>query len=115
MNEQEWNTWDMTPYFKGSGYGTGRSYIVIETWKGPNLPFQGEGFLGLDFEDDTPVETMHEVINLLNRHISRVTFTGPERLEWAHVRGRSRMLETPPKPYKNPAKSQKQKSPSERS
>ncbi len=46
---------------------------------------------------------MHEVINLLNRHISRVTFTGPERLEWAHVQGRSRMLKTPPKPHK-PAK-----------
>ncbi len=102
MNEQEWNTWDMTPYFKGSGYGTGtgKSYIVIETWEGPNLPFQGKGFLGLDFEDDTPVETMREVINLLNRHISRVTFTGPERLEWVHVQGRSRMLETPPKPHK---------------
>lgn len=90
MSEQEWETWDMTPHFRGSGYGTGtgKSYIVVETSEGPDLPFQGEGFLGLDFEDDTPIETMREVINLLNRHISRVTFTAPIRPEWAHVPGR---------------------------
>ncbi len=96
MNEQEWNTWDMSPYFKGSGYGTGRSYIVIETWKGPGLPFQDNGFLGLDFEDDTPVETMHEVIRLLNKHISRVTFTGLKKPEWAHVQGRSNKADPGP-------------------
>ena len=92
MNE----TWDMLPYFKGSGYGNGKSYIVVETWEGPGLPFQDNGFLGFDFEDDTPVETMHEVIRLLNKHISRVTFTGLNKPEWAHVVGRGERARVAP-------------------
>ncbi len=53
MNEQEWETWDSMAYFKGSAYMTaedpGEPFIVIETLRGPDLPFQNGGFLGLDF------------------------------------------------------------------
>ncbi len=92
MNEQEWETWDSMAYFKGSTYMTaedpGEPFIVIETLRGTDLPFQSGGFLGLDFEKGTPRETAKEIIELLNKHIAMVTFTGPKKPRWTHVPGR---------------------------
>ena len=92
MNEQEWETWDSMAYFKGSAYMTaedpGEPFIVIETLRGPDLPFQNGGFLGLDFNKGTSRQTAREIIELLNKHIAMVTFTGPKKPRWTHVPGR---------------------------
>ena len=92
MNDKEWETWDSMAYFKGSSYMTaespGEAFVVIRTLRGPDLPFQNGGFLGLDFEKGTPRETAREIIELLNKHITHVTFTGPTKPKWVHVPGR---------------------------
>lgn len=77
--EQDVDTWHVEVTFKPTGHVGGEPWLVVENFKGPVLPILGEeGFLGLEFEPGIAIDKALEVLELLNRHVRFVTYTGPK-------------------------------------
>ena len=91
----ETETWHEVPYFKPRG---GEKifpvrYLSIETLEGPTLPILADGFLALELREGTPASIARELAEMLNKHVAYLTYTGPNRPEWADQPGRKAVAE----------------------
>ena len=91
MSENQTDTWAMDPYFKGMGgpVTTGRHLISIQVFNGPDVPILQDGFLQLELGEDVTGEEAVELVNLLNLHVERLTYTGPTKPEFIDQPGRA--------------------------
>lgn len=56
-------------------YGEGQPWIVVEPDDGKNLPFVGDGFLGIDLPEGTSYERAREIAKFLNKNIAAISHT----------------------------------------
>ena len=81
-------TWAMEVMFSGKTHASATPWIFLECWGGDYLPNLGNnGFLGLEFRPGTDLETARAVVEMLNDHITHVTFTGSRRAWFNHIPG----------------------------
>ena len=71
------DTWDMEPSFKRSAYASGVPFIAVEVERGEDLPQLGLGFLGFDLREDMTLQEVFALVEMLNRDVTRITYTGP--------------------------------------
>lgn len=80
-----YETWDVDIAFKQSCYEGGAPYICQEGYALPCL--HPQTFLGFDLSPDTTPEEAAALARMMNRHIVRLTLTGPAAMSDAPGRG----------------------------
>jgi hypothetical protein len=91
MNEksiEDSETWDAQISFKGSCYVSGRPFICEDGSDG-TIPHLVGGFIGFDLSPHTTNEEARDLLAMMNRHITHLTFTGPVRPEFIDSPGRA--------------------------
>ena len=82
------DTWDMPVPFKPSEYASGGLWIMMKKLGEPTLPILEKGFLGLDLREGTTIEEAGEIVDILNRKATLITYTSPKHPEWVDNPGR---------------------------
>ena len=81
MTDRKTDTWHMRPNFKPRGrVPDDKGWLMIEPIDG-SLPVLGDGFLGIEFHDETP-DNVRRVGAFLDEHVKFITYTGATRPEW---------------------------------
>ncbi len=86
------DTWHMEVSFKPREHVSGEPWLYLEPFSGPDLPILHEqGFLGIEFENGTDLETVVEIGRLLRKHATMITYTGPIEERFGGQLGRGGM------------------------
>jgi hypothetical protein len=62
--------------FRVKELAEGRVWIMLELFRGDNLPCMGDGFFGFDLKEGTTYEQATEVCKVLNANIVSISHTG---------------------------------------
>ena len=78
IDDDDYDTWWFEPYFKSIGAFGGPEMVSIWVEDDLEIPILKDGFLGLQFTKETTTQDVREILELLNRHVEFVSYTGPK-------------------------------------
>jgi hypothetical protein len=85
IDDNHIDTWAMPVRLAPRQHESGACWILIEQWSEPTLPILGEGFMGMHLADGTTFRQAMILADLLNRQVTHLLYTGPDRYTWTSV------------------------------